>query len=87
VDSIQSDFGTAGEKIVIEEYLTGEEISFLAFTDGYSIVPFPPAQDHKRIFEGDTVRNILITRSNIVMELIYRDPIREEWEHMHLFLG
>jgi len=39
--------------VVIEERLEGEEVSILAFTDGYTVVPLPPAQDHKRIFDGD----------------------------------
>ena len=43
--------------MVIEEYLTGPEISVLAFSDGFSIVPLPAAQDHKRIGEGDTGLN------------------------------
>jgi phosphoribosylamine--glycine ligase/phosphoribosylformylglycinamidine cyclo-ligase len=42
-----------GNKVVVEELLTGAEISVLAFSDGYSIVPLPAAQDHKRIGEGD----------------------------------
>jgi phosphoribosylamine--glycine ligase / phosphoribosylformylglycinamidine cyclo-ligase len=42
---------------VIEELLTGPEISVLAFSDGYTVVPFPAAQDHKRIGEGDTGPN------------------------------
>lgn len=42
---------------MIEEYLEGDEISVLAFSDGYTIVPLPPAQDHKRIFDGDTGPN------------------------------
>jgi phosphoribosylamine--glycine ligase / phosphoribosylformylglycinamidine cyclo-ligase len=42
---------------VIEEYLDGPEISVLAFSDGYTIVPLPAAQDHKRIGEGDTGPN------------------------------
>ena len=43
--------------MVIEEYLEGPEISVLAFSDGFSIVPLPAAQDHKRIGEGDTGLN------------------------------
>jgi len=42
-----------GNEVVIEELLTGPEISVLAFSDGYSIVPLPAAQDHKRIGDGD----------------------------------
>jgi phosphoribosylamine--glycine ligase/phosphoribosylformylglycinamidine cyclo-ligase len=43
--------------MVIEEYLVGPEISVLAFSDGYTLVPLPAAQDHKRIGEGDTGPN------------------------------
>ncbi|MDF2439396.1 MAG: phosphoribosylamine---glycine ligase [Abditibacteriota bacterium] len=45
------------ERIVIEECLVGEEISLLAFTDGETVVPMVPAQDHKRVGEGDTGPN------------------------------
>jgi len=46
-------FGEAGNKIVVEEFLEGEEASFLAFTDGKTVLPLPSSQDHKAIFEGD----------------------------------
>lgn len=46
-------FGEAGERIVIEEFLDGEEVSFLAFSDGKTILPLASSQDHKRIFDGD----------------------------------
>jgi len=46
-------FGEAGEKVVIEEYLQGEEASVLALTDGETIVPLVPSQDHKRALDGD----------------------------------
>ena len=42
---------------MIEELLVGQEISVLAFSDGYTILPLPAAQDHKRIGEGDTGPN------------------------------
>ncbi|MEI6208724.1 MAG: phosphoribosylamine--glycine ligase [Desulfuromonadales bacterium] len=48
-----SAFGTAGSRVVIEEFLTGEEASFLVITDGKRILPLASAQDHKAIFDGD----------------------------------
>ncbi|EIW67578.1 hypothetical protein TREMEDRAFT_74449 [Tremella mesenterica DSM 1558] len=54
---VDKEFGDAGDEVVIEEYLTGPEISVLAFSDGYTIIPMPAAQDHKRIGEGDTGPN------------------------------
>src|ERR1700685_5234 len=42
-----------GPHVVIEEFLEGEEVSFIGLTDGNSIFPFAPAQDHKRAFDGD----------------------------------
>ncbi|RPD64812.1 aminoimidazole ribonucleotide synthetase [Lentinus tigrinus ALCF2SS1-6] len=50
-------FGSAGSEVVVEELLTGPEVSVLAFSDGYTITPLPAAQDHKRIGEGDTGPN------------------------------
>ena len=46
-------FGAAGERLVIEEYLEGKEASVFALTDGRNILPFVPAQDYKRIYDGD----------------------------------
>lgn len=46
-------FGAAGERVLIEEYLQGEEVSVLAVTDGEDFLIMPAAQDHKPIFEGD----------------------------------
>ena len=46
-------FGTAGSRVVIEEFLFGEEASFLVITDGKHIVPLASAQDHKAVFDGD----------------------------------
>jgi phosphoribosylamine--glycine ligase len=46
-------FGAAGDEVVIEERLFGQEASVLALCDGHSVAPLPPAQDHKPIFDGD----------------------------------
>ena len=46
-------FGDAGDKVVVEECLTGEEASFLAFTDGETVLPLPSSQDHKPIYDDD----------------------------------
>lgn len=46
-------FGAAGRRVVIEECLTGEEVSFIVLCDGQTVVPFATSQDHKRIFDGD----------------------------------
>jgi phosphoribosylamine--glycine ligase len=53
----ERDFGAAGDRIVIEELMRGEEASVFALTDGENYVLLPPAQDHKRIGEGDTGPN------------------------------
>jgi len=50
---INKAFGSAGDAVVIEEFLTGEEASFFAFTDGKNVLPLASAQDHKQIFDGD----------------------------------
>lgn len=55
VESIMLDkaFGDSGNKIVIEEFLTGSEVSVLAFTDGKTIIPMVSSMDHKRALDGD----------------------------------
>jgi phosphoribosylamine--glycine ligase len=50
---VQKAFGQAGEKVVIEELLEGEEASFMVLTDGDHILALPSAQDHKRVFDND----------------------------------
>ncbi|WDK12841.1 phosphoribosylamine-glycine ligase [Colletotrichum graminicola] len=50
-------FASAGSSVVVEEYLEGDEISVLTFSDGESIISLPPGQDHKRIFENNTGPN------------------------------
>lgn len=46
-------FGAAGKRVIVEEFLDGQEVSILAFTDGRTMVPMVPSQDHKRAFDGD----------------------------------
>ncbi len=53
----KSVFGEAGHRVLIEEYLDGEELTIMAFTDGKTVVPMVPAQDHKRVGDGDTGPN------------------------------
>jgi phosphoribosylamine---glycine ligase len=50
---IKKEFGAAGSKVVIEERLSGEEVSFIVICDGKTIMPLAPSQDHKRIFNDD----------------------------------
>jgi len=59
VDAMMGDkmFGSAGDELVIEEFLAGEEASFFAITDGETAVPLVAAQDHKRVGDGDTGPN------------------------------
>ena len=50
-------FGDAGNMVVVEECLSGEEASFMVFTDGKTVVPMVSSQDHKRVFDGDNGPN------------------------------
>jgi len=54
---LDREFGESGAEVIIEEFMTGEELSVLALTDGEQVVLLPPAQDHKRLGEGDTGPN------------------------------
>jgi phosphoribosylamine---glycine ligase len=55
--ALRSMFADPGAEVVIEEFMTGEEVSVFALTDGETIVPFGSAQDHKRVGDGDTGPN------------------------------
>lgn len=50
---VQKVFGQAGAKVVIEEFLVGEEVSVLAFTDGETVIPMVSSQDHKAVYDHD----------------------------------
>ena len=50
---VDREFGEAGDRVVVEECLVGEEASFLAFTDGKTVLPLPSSQDHKPVFDDD----------------------------------
>ena len=50
---VERKLGDAGNRLIIEEYLVGRELSYLVFSDGRDYVPMPVAQDHKRAFDGD----------------------------------
>jgi phosphoribosylamine--glycine ligase len=50
---VDKTFGAAGNSVVIEEFLSGQEMSILAFVDGETVRPMTPSQDHKQVFDGD----------------------------------
>lgn len=54
---VKGDFGSAGCRVIVEEYLEGEEASFFALVDGENAIPLESAQDHKRVGDGDTGPN------------------------------
>ncbi|MDD4600666.1 Phosphoribosylamine--glycine ligase [bioreactor metagenome] len=83
IDDIMCDkaFGAAGSQVVIEDYISGEEASLLAFTDGKTIIPMLAAQDHKRIYDGDQGPNTggmgAYAPAPVVTDLIRQQVITE----------
>ncbi len=73
----QKTLGAAGERVVIEEYLTGEEMSFILLTDGRGILPLPPTQDHKALLDADQGPNTggMGAYSD---DAILADPVRKD---------
>ncbi len=74
--------GAKEQQVIVEEFLTGEEVSFLCLTDGHHVAPLLPAQDHKRIGEGDTGPNTggmgVYTTDTLL------DPGMQEWILHHI---
>jgi phosphoribosylamine--glycine ligase len=95
----QKAFGTAGDSVVIEECLKGEEASFMAFTDGKTVVPMASSQDHKRVFDSDKGPNTggmgayspapIVTRKleRKIMEEIMVPTVRAMEKEGRLFKG
>lgn len=54
---LQKSFGDAGDRVVVEEFLDGPEVSLIAITDGRTVIPCEPAQDYKRVHDGDAGPN------------------------------
>jgi phosphoribosylamine--glycine ligase len=78
---IQKVFGEAGARLVVEEFLEGEEVTVMALTDGERVIPMVSAQDHKRIYDGDQGPNTggmgAIAPTSIVSDKMMKQ-IREE---------
>jgi phosphoribosylamine--glycine ligase len=83
IDAMLEDktFGAAGAEVLVEEFMQGEELSLFALTDGTNVLPMIAAQDHKRIYEGDTGPNtggmgayapVSIAPSRLVTEAVQR---------------
>ncbi len=92
-------FGAAGDRVVIEECLRGEEASFMAFSDGRTVVPMASSQDHKRVFDADKGPNTggmgayspapVVTKQleRKVMETIMLPTVRAMEKEGRLFKG
>jgi phosphoribosylamine--glycine ligase len=101
LDLIMSEkaFGAAGDRVVIEECLRGEEASFMAFSDGRTVVPMASSQDHKRVFDADKGPNTggmgayspapIVTKKleQEVMETIMVPTVRAMEKEGRLFKG
>jgi phosphoribosylamine--glycine ligase len=92
-------FGAAGDVVIVEECLRGEEASFMAFTDGKTVVPMASSQDHKRVFDADKGPNTggmgayspapVVTKQieKLVMETVMNPTVRAMEKENRLFKG
>ena len=80
-DMFSGEFGAAGEEVVIEDFMTGEEASFFILTDGVHALPIGTAQDHKRVGDGDTGPNTggmgAYSPAPVLTDLIARRAMKE----------
>ena len=78
---VRKAFGAAGRQVLVEEFLQGEEASFLAFTDGETVLPLPTSQDHKPIFDHDRGPNTggmgAYSPAPVVSEKVHRQVMEE----------
>ena len=78
---VKREFGDAGNKIVIEDLLVGEEASFIALTDGKTVVPLASSQDHKRVFDDDRGPNTggmgAYSPAPIITDELHKEIIKE----------
>ena len=78
---VKKAFGSAGAKVLVEEFLEGEEASFLAFTDGETVTPLPTSQDHKPIFDDDRGPNTggmgAYSPAPVVSEKVHREVMEK----------
>jgi len=96
---IKKEFGEAGNRVLVEEFLTGEEASFIAFTDGMTILPMASSQDHKPIYDSDKGPNTggmgayspapVVTDEvhNLIMETIMKPAIKGMAAEGRLYKG
>jgi phosphoribosylamine---glycine ligase len=79
---IEKTFGDAGNEVVIEEKLVGQEVSLMVFTDGTSLVPMLPAQDHKRLLDGDEGPNTGGMGTYAPAPILTKDLMKEAIENI-----
>ena len=77
-------FGEAGDEVVIEKCLFGQEISVLAFSDGYTFQVLPIARDHKRAYDNDEVCSRCQSSFDLLSSCYYRGLIQVAWVLMLL---